>query len=390
MTTAARTLDDDGRSSRPMDAGQHQHTPGTTAGAGPVRVGLVGFGLAGSVFHAPLIATTPGLELAVVVTSRPEAAARVTHEHPGARAVASVEDLWAAGVDLVVVATPNDSHVPLARAALGRGLATVVDKPLAKDGRTARALDALAQAHGAPLTVFQNRRWDGDFLTVAQAVGDGRLGEVRRFESRFERWAPDAQGGWRESADPAVLPGLVHDLGAHLVDQAVQLFGPVATVYAEADVRRDGVGAIDDAFLALTHTGGVQSHLWMSAVAADQGPRFRVLGSHGALTTWGLDPQEAALAAGRRPAGDGLADDGTSWGVTEPRRTARLTARDASVTDVPVLPGDYPAFYAAVAGALLGGGPMPVSVSDAAAVLDVLATAHRAAATGEVTTVVAD
>lgn len=356
-----------------------------------VRVGLIGYGLAGSAFHAPFIASTPGLALAAVVTSRAEAAGEVARRYPGARVVPDADTLWGLGLDLVVVATPNRTHVALATAALEQGLGVVVDKPAAPDGATLRTLGELAERRGALLTVFHNRRWDGDFLTVRDLVARGTLGEVRRLESRFERWRPTAAGGWRESADPADVPGLVHDLGTHLVDQAVTLLGPVATVYAEADVRREGVGAEDDAFLALTHVGGGRSHLWASAVTPAPGPRLRVVGSHGQAETWGLDPQEEALRAGRHPVGDGLADDGTSWGTREPADVLSLTsgAADGSTTtrDVPVLPGDYGAFYAGVAAAADGRGDVPVSVESAAEVLDVVALAHRAAATGQVQTV---
>ena len=352
------------------------------------RVGLIGYGLAGEAFHAPLIASTPGLELSAIVTSRSGRAAAAAARYPRARVVPTVDELWGLDVDLVVVATPNDSHVPLARAALERDLAVVVDKPVAPGARAARELDALARARGLLLTVFQNRRWDGDFLTVRDAVLSGLLGDVRRFESRFERWSPVATGGWRETAAPEMAGGLLWDLGAHLVDQAVQLFGPVASVYAECDVRRDGVEADDDSFVALTHVGGVRSHLWMSAVAAHENPRFRVVGSKAALVTWGLDPQEDALRAGRVPVGDGLADDGSLWGVAETPATADVVAGPERSTR-PVRAGDYPAFYAGVARALHEGVPAPVSVTDAAAVLDVLETARRAAQQGEVLAVAA-
>ncbi len=329
------------------------------------RVGLIGYGLAGEAFHAPLIASTPGLELSAIVTSRSGRAAAAAARYPRARVVPTVDELWRLHVDLVVV-----------------------DKPVAPGARAARELDALARARGLLLTVFQNRRWDGDFLTVRDAVASGLLGDVRRFESRFERWSPVATGGWRETAAPEMAGGLLWDLGAHLVDQAVQLFGPVASVYAECDVRRDGVEADDDSFVALTHVGGVRSHLWMSAVAAHENPRFRVVGSKAAIVTWGLDPQEDALRAGRVPVGDGLADDGSLWGVAETPATADVVAGPERSTR-PVRAGDYPAFYAGVARALHEGVPAPVSVTDAAAVLDVLETARRAARQGEVLAVAA-
>ena len=354
-------------------------TETTSAGeAHALRVGLIGYGLAGAAFHAPIVASTPGLELAVVVTSRAEAAAEIARRYPRARVAPTVDDLFAPGdLDVVVVATRNDSHVPLARRAIESGAAVVVDKPVAPSAVEARELAAFAADRGVPLTVFQNRRWDGDFLTVRDLVSSGALGEVHRFESRFEFWRPEATGNWRESGDPAALGGVLYDLGAHLVDQAVELFGPVVEVHAETDVRRAGTSADDDAFVALRHRSGVRSHLWMSAVAADQGHRFRLLGSAGAYTSDGLDPQEAALVDGRVPG------DGRPWGLAEPPRSGRLT-RGEAVQTVPVRAGDYPAFYVAVESAVRSGGEMPVGVEQAARVLDVLAAARESATTGSV------
>lgn len=281
----------------------------------PLRVGLVGYGLAGSVFHAPLIAATQGLALDTVVTSNPERQAQARAEYPDVRVAASADELWARAddLDLIVIASPNKTHVPLATAALEAGLPVVVDKPVAGTAAEARALAELAEKRGLLLSVFQNRRWDNDFLTLRKLIADGELGEVYRFESRFERWRPQLKGGWRESGDPAEIGGLLYDLGSHVVDQALVLFGPVTSVYAETDVRREGAQADDDTFLALTHVSGVRSHLYVSATTAQLGPRFRVLGSKAGYVKHGLDPQEAALREGARP---GASD--VEWG-TEPQ-----------------------------------------------------------------------
>jgi predicted dehydrogenase len=178
-----------------------------------------------------------------------------------------------------VVAAPNRAHVPLARTAIDLGKAVVVDKPLALTAAEGRALVDAARARGVLLTVFQNRRWDGDLLTVRRLLTEGALGDVYRFESRFERWRPTPKPGWRESGAPEEGGGVLVDLGSHLVDQAASCSGPVSQVYAELDRRRPGVQVDDDAFVALTHASGVRSHLWMSAVAAQLGPRLRVLGA---------------------------------------------------------------------------------------------------------------
>ncbi|MFC4535010.1 Gfo/Idh/MocA family oxidoreductase [Sphaerisporangium dianthi] len=332
-----------------------------------IDVGLVGYGPAGAFFHAPLIAATPGLRLSAVVTRSPERAAQIAREHPGAEVVPTAEDLLGRAPGLVVVASPNRTHVPLARLALSAGVPVVVDKPMAATAAQALELAELARARGLMLTVFQNRRWDGDFRTLRTLD----LGEVRRFESRFERWRPAPKGGWRENGGPDELGGLLYDLGSHLVDQALRFLGPVTDVYAETDVRRAGVGADDDAFIALTHAGGARSHLWMSAVTAQLGPRFRVLGSRGAYVKWGLDPQEDRLRAGERPGGPG-------WGA-EPADRWGLLGVDGDARRVETLPGAYQEFYTGVVAALTEGAPPPVDPLEVAEALAVLGAARVSA-----------
>ncbi|WP_225822839.1 Gfo/Idh/MocA family oxidoreductase [Streptomyces naphthomycinicus] len=345
----------------------------------PLRVGLIGYGLAGSVFHAPLIAATEGLALDTVVTSAPERQRQARAEFPDVTLAATPEELFdrAAALDLLVIASPNKTHVPLATAALKAGLPVVVDKPVAGTAAEARDLAALADERGLLLSVFQNRRWDNDFLTLRRLLADGELGDAWRFESRFERWRPRPKGGWRESGDPAEIGGLLYDLGSHVVDQALVLFGPATEVYAEAEVRRAGAETDDDTFIALTHASGVRSHLYVSATAAQLGPRFRVLGSRAGYVKYGLDPQEAALREGSRP---GTTPD---WGVEDESLWGRLGSGESPLsgggTPVPTLPGDYPAYYAAVADALRGAGPNPVTALEAAAALDVLEAARRSA-----------
>ncbi|MGW0282272.1 Gfo/Idh/MocA family protein [Streptomyces sp. NPDC003236] len=345
----------------------------------PLRVGLIGYGLAGSVFHAPLVAATEGLALDTVVTSNPERQEQARAEFPDVRVAGTPEELFgrAGELDLIVIASPNKTHVPLATAALKAGLPVVVDKPVAGTAAEARELAALAEERGLLLSVFQNRRWDNDFLTLRDLLEKGELGDVWRFESRFERWRPHPKGGWRESGDPAEIGGLLYDLGSHVVDQALVLFGPVTEVYAETDIRRPGAETDDDTFIALTHANGVRSHLHVSATTAQLGPRFRVLGSQAGFVKYGLDPQEAALRADERP--------GTSadWGTEPESLWGRLGAGESPVSGggrpVPTLAGDYPAYYAAVAAALNGAGPNPVPAVEAAAALDVLEAARRSA-----------
>lgn len=339
-----------------------------------LRAALIGYGLAGSAFHAPLIAATPGMRLAFVVTANDKRAAQARERHPGVGIVDSADRLWerAGEIDLVVIASPNRTHVPLALEALGAGLAVVVDKPLAATAADGRRLVDEARARGLLLSVFQNRRWDGDFLTLRRLLAEGALGDVHRFESRFERWRPTPKRGWREQGDPAEAGGVLYDLGSHLIDQALVLFGPATHVYAELDRRRPGVQVDDDAFVALTHASGVRSHLWVSSVSADDNGRIRVLGSRAAYVKHGLDVQEAVLRAGRPPGG-------ADWGEEPPERWGRLGAGDAWEA-VQTERGDYPAFYPAIAAALRDGTPPPVDPADAVTTLAIIEAARRSAA----------
>jgi len=341
-----------------------------------MRVAIAGFGLAGEVFHAPLVAATEGLEVVAVTTSNAERAARAHGAYPGVHVAADADALLrdVPDVDLLVVATPNRSHVAVARAALARGIAVVVDKPIAADASVAAALVDGFDAAGVPFTVFQNRRWDGDFLTARRVVASGELGEITRFESRYERFQPrvDAQR-WSELADPDEGGGLLLDLGAHLVDQALVLFGLPLRVYAEIDVRRPGACVDDDVFVALEHPGGVRSHLWMSAVAPAGGRSLRVSGTRAGIHTPGLDPQEGQLVAGLRPGDPG-------WGEGEPGRLCD-SAGERALT---LRAGAYEAFYAGVRDALRGAADMPVDPRDSVAALRVIDAARRSAREGTV------
>ena len=313
-----------------------------------LRAGIAGYGLAGSVFHAPLIDAVDGLEVAAVMTRSPERAEQARAAHAGVRVVESLDAL-VEDIDLLVVATPNSSHAEIAQAGAEYGLHVVVDKPMAVTAADARRL---AEACGQRLTVFQNRRWDGDFLTVQRLVREGALGQITRFESRFERFRPQVKEGWREQGDPALGGGVLLDLGPHLVDQALQLFGLPESVYGEVRTRRAEALVDDDAFIALTHAGGEISHLWMSAIAPLHGPRFRVSGMESGFACDGLDPQEPQLRDGIRPGDPGF---GEVEGLER---------------------GNYAAFYEGVRDWIAAGAPPPVDPWDAVRVLEVLETAR--------------
>ncbi|WP_354702159.1 scyllo-inositol 2-dehydrogenase (NADP(+)) IolW [Paraconexibacter sp. AEG42_29] len=330
------------------------------------RIGLAGYGFGGRIFHAPLIAAADGCELAGVITRSAERRAELAAQHPGVPAYDSLAALAADGVDAVAISTPADTHVPLVLEAIGLGLAVVCDKPFALDEAQGRAAVAAAAAAGTVLTVYQNRRWDSDFLTVRRLVDDGTLGDVSLFESTFERFSPDA------GPSPSGA-GILRDIGSHLVDQALLLFGPVASVYGELHMRGD----LDDRFFAaLRHAGGVTTHLSGDWTQGAPAPRFRVRGSAGSYVTWGMDGQEPALIAGRTPAADGA-----GWGMEPEARWGRLQ-RGEQGEPVPSERGRWDSFYPAFGAAVRGEGPVPVDPQDAITALTVLDAIRRSATEG--------
>ena len=347
-----------------------------------MRVGLVGYGLGGSTFHAPFIDVTPELELVAVVTTDPRRRALVSARHPHAEVVGSAEELLGRpDLDVVVVTTPNATHVPLALAVLRSGRHVVVDKPVAPTAAEARAVAAVAQEHERVCFPFHNRRWDGDFRTVRELVSQDRLGPLRRVEIRWERWRPRASAApgraWKDDPAPGAAGGVHFDLGPHVIDQALLLLGRPTQVYAELATRRPGARAVDDAFLALTFPGGSVAHLTTSLTVGGPLARFHVVGrdaTYVGVTT--MDPQEEALA-------DGLLPTGQRWGTVEESEWGTLQAGDQTEV-VPTLPGDYGAFYRGVARTILTGAPPPVAIEEAVTGLEVLDAARRSADGGTV------
>lgn len=338
--------------------------------ASPIRTAVVGFGISGKVFHAPLIAADSGYSLDVIVTADPERAADAARLYPGARVVPTPEALFAlAGdLDLVILGTPPLTHFDLAATAIAHGLHVVVDKPFVTTSAHGEELITRAADGGVQLTVFQNRRWDADFLTLQKLIRERALGEIRSFESRFEWWRPEGFGNWRDTAALTEGGGILHDLGAHLIDQAIQLFGPVAESYGETANHGHPDGADTEAFVSLRHESGVRSRLWMNGMAAQVGPRFHVLGSQAGYTKWGLDSQEPDLAAGLPPSDPAYGvDPQDSWGVL---------GDDGASIRVPAERGAYPRFYTQLAAALRGEGPLPVDPAESLEVLKVIEKIH--------------
>ncbi len=325
----------------------------------PVRTALVGFGYAGQTFHAPLIAACPDLRLEAVVSRQAEAVVEV---YPDARVLASFDDALAdPAIDLIVLATPNDLHAGQAEAALAAGKAVVVDKPFTLTTDEARRLATLAEERGLVLSVFHNRRWDADFLTLKALIAEDRLGPVARFESSFNRWRPEVRDRWREGDGPGA--GIWYDLGPHLIDQALVLFGRPLGVTCDLAILRSGGRATDYAHAVLRYADKrVILHADMTTPAPDA--RFAV---HGARASWlkaGLDVQEDQLKSGLAPGAAG-------WGV-DPRPGVVIDGATGAQDIVAGSPGAYPAYYAAVARAIRDGAPNPVPPGEAVMVMEVL------------------
>lgn len=351
----------------------------------PVQVALIGYGAAGRVFHAPLITGVPGLQLACIVTRQVDA---VQRDWPAVPCVATVGAALAdPAIDLVVIATPNDSHFELARAALQAGKHVVVDKPCTVSLAETETLLALAQQQGRVLTVFQNRRFDSDFLALQQVLESGQLGRVVQVNSNFDRYRPEVPVRWREQSLPG--SGLWFDLGPHLVDQALVLFGqPDALLLEQANVR-DGA-LVNDWFHAVlrydTPQGGLRVILHASTLVAEPGPRWSVHGTRGSFTKLGIEPQEDALKAGQRPQLAAL----DAWGQdAQPGQLLRMASMAGVAAPVsvrcaaPQPPGNYLAYYAQLRDHLWGLAPAPgVTPAQVHAVMQLLALGAQSAASG--------
>lgn len=326
-----------------------------------IRVGLIGYGYASKTFHAPLIAGTPGMTLAAVSSSD---ASKVHADWPNVSVVSDPKQLFSdPSLDLIVIPTPNDTHYPLARAAMEAGKHVVVDKPFTVTLSQARELEAMAKSRGLVLSVFHNRRWDSDFLTLKGLIAEGKLGEISYFESHFDRYRPQVRNRWREQAGPG--SGIWYDLGPHLIDQALVLFGvPVSITVDMAQLRPDA--KTTDYFHAVLTYPQRRVVLHSTMLAAAESARYIVHGTRGSYVKFGLDPQEDRLKNGERlPQED--------WGYD--MRDGVLTLASGDELDTQTLmtvPGNYPAYYAAIRDALNGQGENPVPASQAIRVMELI------------------
>lgn len=356
--------------------------PAPDPGAGPVadrvaqvplRAALVGYGYAGRTLHVPLLRATAGLELAAVVSRQP---ATVGAELPTVRVFERLDDLLeAGGIDLVVIASPNELHHPQALAALRSGCHVVIDKPFTVTVAEAEALIAEAAIHARVLSVFHNRRWDADFRTVRALLDNGELGRVTGFVSRFDRFRPVVRDRWRERPVPG--GGLWNDLGPHLVDQALQLFGWPQALHADITVLRDGA-TTDDQFEVMLRYPRCRVVLGASMLRADAGARFELHGTAGSYRKTGLDPQEEMLKQGLLPGAGGFGVDAVAGRIT------REVGGQLVSEPWPTATGDWAAFYRGLVRSIRHGEPPPVAAADALAVMQLIELGQRSAAAAAV------
>ncbi|MFV3076935.1 oxidoreductase [Niveispirillum fermenti] len=331
---------------------------------GSIRTALVGFGYAGQTFHAPLIAATAGLELAAIVSGNP---AKVAPYWPRVPVRAQIGEVLAdPTIDLVVIATPNSLHAEQASLALAAGKHVVVDKPFTVALADAQALERQAGASGRVLSIFHNRRWDADFLALSALIRQGALGRVTQFESHFDRFRSERRDRWRERADVAGA-GLWYDLGSHLLDQALFLFGLPLSIFVDIATQRAGDGAADYFHALMRYPDGLRIILHGSMLIPDSGLRFAVHGDGGSFIKHGLDRQEDQLKAGLPPGCD-------DWGVDPLPACLTRPAPDGLRSGPHAGPaGDYRRYYAGVRDAITGDGPNPVTAAEAIQVMQLLA-----------------
>ncbi|ASQ17791.1 oxidoreductase [Enterobacter cloacae] len=326
-----------------------------------IRVGLIGYGYASKTFHAPLIAGTPGMALAAVSSSD---ATKVHADWPTVPVVSEPKHLFNdPNIDLIVIPTPNDTHFPLAKAALEAGKHVVVDKPFTVTLSQARELDALAKSLGRLLSVFHNRRWDSDFLTVKALLSEGTLGEITYFESHFDRFRPQVRNRWREQAGPG--SGIWYDLAPHLLDQAVNLFGLPVSMTVDLAQLRPGAQTTDYFHAVLSYPQR-RIVLHGTMVAAAESARYIIHGTRGSYVKFGLDPQEDRLKNGERLPQEDWGYDMRDGVVTKVE--GETLVEETLLTS----PGNYPAYYAAVRDALNGTGENPVPASQAIQIMELI------------------
>jgi scyllo-inositol 2-dehydrogenase (NADP+) len=337
-----------------------------------IRAGIIGYGPAGSILHAPLIGHTQGLTLAGAATSQAD---KLKADWPEAKAFATPEAMiGATDIDLIVIASPNQTHVPLALSALEAGKHVVIDKPFAITAAEAEAMIAQAEAKNLVLSAFHNRRWDADFLTLRALMASGELGRITQLESHYDRFRPAIRQRWREQPGPGA--GLWCDLGSHLVDQSLVLFGKPDSIALDLAAQREG-GEVDDWFHCVLHYGVMRVILHGDVMSSEPGPRFVLKGTQGTFIKYGIDPQEIALRDGLMPT-----PEAQDWGLDLNPGTVTIMEGEAGVRAYEGIRGDWRKFYAGIVNAITTGAPAPVPAREALEVVRLIELGYQSHAEG--------
>lgn len=336
-----------------------------------VRVGLIGFGMAGQSFHAPVINGVPGMELACILERRGNNA---KEKYPDVRVARTLDELLAdKEIQLCVIATPNDSHYEYARACLLAGRDVVVDKPFAPTLFESEELVRLAAERGRLITVYQDRRWDGDFHTIKKLVQSERLGKIVEYECRYDRFRLEPKtNAWRERASQPAA-GVLFDLGPHVVDQALVLFGEPKSITASAFCQRE-TSQVDDAFDVCMEYDGLRTMGRARIIAFAPGPHFLIHGTKGSFVKYGMDPQEARLRGENYPKGK---DWGADWGLESEELWGTLSLVGEPSVKVKTEPGDYRGFYANVRDAIEKKAALDVTPEQALRTMRAVILAHK-------------
>ncbi len=333
-----------------------------------INVGIVGFGLSGEIFHAPLIQSVKGMEILKIVSSDPH---KVRRKFPKMEVVSSIEDLLSdERIDLVVITTPNSTHYSFAKQSLLAGKHVVVEKPFVIKTEEAKDLVETASSQNKLLSVFHNRRWDSDYLTVKQCIESGAMGEIYLYEAHFDRYRPEVSERWREQVGPGT--GMLYDLGSHLIDQALYLFGNPISVYGDVVAQRVG-SLVDDYFHIVLSYERKRVILHSGSIVRNPGPKFQVHGSKGSFIKYGLDSQEASLRQGKMP---GSPD----WGRDQEKWYGELTTQIGeqwTTKKIETMPGSYEKFYQGIYHSITHNAPLPVNANEAMNTIKVIELAKK-------------
>ncbi|WP_195575252.1 oxidoreductase [Paenibacillus sp. 1001270B_150601_E10] len=334
-----------------------------------INVGIVGYGLSGEIFHAPLVQSAAGMDILKVVSSDP---LKVRRKFPDMEVVSSIEELLLdERIDLVVITTPNSTHYSFAKQCLLAGKHVVVEKPFVIHTEEAKDLIDTANEQNKLLSVFHNRRWDNDFQTVRHCIESGALGDIYLYEAHFDRYRPEVKDRWREQIGPGA--GMLYDLGAHLIDQALYLFGSPINVYGDVFAQRVGA-SVDDYFHIILNYGKMRVILHSGSMVRNPGPKFQVHGSKGSFIKYGLDSQEDSLRQGKVPGSPGWGKDPEEW---YGELTTEVGEEQWTTKKIETIPGSYENFYQGIYHSIINNAPLPVNAIEAMNTIKVIELAKK-------------